>query len=153
MGAIEFRRTLVPRGPAAAVVLDEAQVAELGEGKKRFPVRATVERHTWRTVVTRMRGEYLLGLSRAIRESAGVEIGQEVAVALALDTEPRVVEVPAALTAALETDTEARARFEQLAYTHKKEFARWIAEAKREETKQRRIGQALEMLREGRTRS
>ena len=42
MGAIRFSTTLQARGPAAAVVLDEAQVAAVGEGAKRFPVLATV---------------------------------------------------------------------------------------------------------------
>jgi uncharacterized protein YdeI (YjbR/CyaY-like superfamily) len=100
-----------------------------------------------------MHGESLVGLSRAIREAAGVEIGQEIAVTLALDTAPRVVEVPPLLASALNADAGAAARFEQLAYTHKKESARWIEEAKREETRQRRVAQALEMLHEGRTRS
>ena len=40
-----------------------------------------------------------------------------------------------------------------MAYTHRKEYARWIAEAKREETRDRRVAQALEMIRAGRTRS
>jgi hypothetical protein len=61
--------TLVPRGPAAAVVLDGEHVAAVGEGAKRFPVVATVNRYTWRTTVTRMRGEFLLGLNRAVRHA------------------------------------------------------------------------------------
>jgi Bacteriocin-protection, YdeI or OmpD-Associated/Domain of unknown function (DUF1905) len=153
MGSIAFTTTLVPHGPAAAVILDEAQVAAVGEGAKRFPVRATVNGHTWRTSVMRMGGEHLLGLNREVREAAGVEAGDAVEVALELDTAPREVEPPAILTEALAGDPEAQAAFERLAYTHRKEYARWIEEAKREETRQRRVAQALEMLREGRTRS
>jgi hypothetical protein len=48
MGAVSFTATLRKRGPAAAVVLGEEQVAEVGEGAKRFPVRATVAGHSWR---------------------------------------------------------------------------------------------------------
>jgi hypothetical protein len=55
--------------------LDEEQVAAIGEGTKRFPVTATINGYTWRTTVTRMRGEFLLGLNRAVRETAGVETG------------------------------------------------------------------------------
>jgi hypothetical protein len=153
MGALSFSATLAPRGPAAAVVLDDEQVAEVGEGAKRFPVVATVNGHTWRTTVTRMRGEYLLGLSRAVREGAGAEAGDTVAVELELDTAPREVEVPEALATALAGDDAARAAYEGMAYTHRKEYARWVEEAKREETRERRVAQALEMLREGRTRS
>jgi Bacteriocin-protection, YdeI or OmpD-Associated/Domain of unknown function (DUF1905) len=153
MGSIQLRTTLQPRGNASAVVLDDAAVATVGEGAKRFPVVATVNGHTWRTSVARMHGESLLGLSRAIREAASVEVGDEVDVTLELDRAPREVEMPPALTAALADDEQARAAFEALAFTHRKEFARWIEEAKREETRTRRIDKTLEMLREGRTRS
>jgi len=40
-----------------------------------------------------------------------------------------------------------------MAFTHRKEYACWVAEAKREETRQRRVEQALEMIRSGKTRS
>jgi hypothetical protein len=153
MGSVRFTATLVPRGPAAAVVLDSKQVAAVGEGAKRFPVVATVNGYTWRTTITRMRGEFLLGLSRAVRQEAGVEAGDTVDVNVELDTAPREVEVPAALAKALSEDSEARATFDQLAYTHRKEYARWIDEAKRDETRQRRLAKALEMLRQGKTRS
>jgi uncharacterized protein YdeI (YjbR/CyaY-like superfamily) len=100
-----------------------------------------------------MRGEFLLGLSREVREAAGVEAGEEVEVSLARDTEERTVDVPPALAAALARDAAAEAAFDALAYTHRKEFARWVAEAKKEDTRERRVAQALKMLHEGRTRS
>jgi hypothetical protein len=153
VGSLRFTATLVPRGSAAAIVLDEQQVATVGEGAKRFPVAATVNGHTWRTSVVRMGGEYLLGLNREVRRAAGAEAGDTVDVVLELDTAPREVDVPEALATALDGDPEARAAYERLAYTHRKEYAQWIAEAKREETRQRRVAQALEMLRAGRTRS
>jgi uncharacterized protein YdeI (YjbR/CyaY-like superfamily) len=135
------------------MVLDDAQVAAVGEGAKRFPVVATVNGYTWQTTVTRMRGEFLVGLNREVREAAGVEAGDRVAAAVELDNAPREVEVPDVLAAALAGDATARAAFEGLAYTHRKEYARWVSEAKREETRLRRVDQALEMLRAGKTRS
>ena len=153
MGALRLTTTLVSRGPAAAIVLDDEHVAVVGEGAKRFPVVATVNGYTWRTSVARMGGEFLLGLNRAVREEAGVEAGDTVDVELELDTAPREVEVPQALADALAADREAREAFDRLAYTHRKEYARWIDEAKRDETRRRRITQALEMLRQGKTRS
>jgi len=153
MGSVRLTAMLVPRGPAAAVVLDGEDVAAVGEGAKRFPVVATVNGHTWCTTVTRMRGEFLLGLNRAVRQEAGVEAGDTVEVKLELDTAPREAEVPEALANALAEDSEARAAFDRLAYTRRKEYARWINEAKRDETRQRRVAQALEMLRQGKART
>ena len=153
MGAIHFKTQLQPRGPAAAVILDDAQVAAVGEGAKRFPVVATVNGYTWRTSVMRMGGEFLLGLNKEVRQGAGAEAGDEVDVTVELDAAPREVEVPDALAAALATDPEAKASFDRMAFTHRKEYARWIADAKQEQTRQRRVAQALEMIRAGKTRS
>jgi hypothetical protein len=150
---MRFKTQLQPRGPAAAVVLDDEQVAVIGEGAKRFPVVATVNGYQWRTSVARMGGEFLVGLSKEVRHGAGVEAGPEVEVTLELDVAPREVEVPEALAAALATDPEAAVAFDQMAYTHRKEYARWVVEAKKEETRQRRVVQALEMIRTGKTRS
>lgn len=153
MGALAFTTTLQKRGPAAAVVLDDDQVATVGEGAKRFPVLATVNGYTWRTSVARMGGEFLVGLNREVRQAAAAEAGDTVQVRLELDTAPREVEVPEALASALAADADALAAFDRLAYTHRKEFARWVAEAKREETRGRRVDETIRMLREGRTRS
>ena len=131
MGEVRLSATLVPRGLAAAVVLDDQQVAEVGEGAKRFPVVATVNDHTWRTTITRMRGEFLLGLSRAVRQEAGDTV--DVKLAHEAERLERIV----------------RAGFDRLSYTHRKEYARWIAEAKRDETRERRLAEALETLRHG----
>jgi hypothetical protein len=153
MGELTLTTTLQPRGPAAAVVLTDDQVAEVGEGKKAFPVQATINGYTWAGRVSRMGGEFLLGLNREVRTGARVEAGDEVTVTIALDEAPREVELPAALVQALASDATAKAEFDALAFTHRKEFARWIAEAKKDETRERRVAQALQMLREGRTRS
>jgi hypothetical protein len=151
MGSLTFTATLQARGPAAAVVLDEAQVAAVGDGAKRFPVVATVNGYTWRTTVMRMGGEFLLGLNREVRTGAGAEAGDEVSVELAFDTAPREVSVPPALAAALDADPAARTVYDGLAFTHRKEYARWIEEAKREETRERRVAKALDMLKAGKT--
>ena len=153
MGEISLTGELVARGPAAAFILDDEQVAVVGEGAKRFPVVATVNGYTWRTSVARMGGEFMVGLNKEVRTGAGVQAGDSVSVELKLDTAPRTVEVPPALAEALNADPEAKTTFEGLAFTHRKEFARWIEEAKREETRARRVTQALDMIRTGRTRS
>ena len=147
MGSLSTKATLVPRGQAAAVVLTEEQVATVGEGAKRFPVVATVNGYTWRTSVVRMGGEFMLGLNREVRDGAGVASGDEVDVELELDTKPREVELPPALAAALAADGEALLAFQKLSYTHRKEYARWVADAKRAETRERRVAKTLDRLR------
>lgn len=146
---LSFTTTLQPRGPAAAVVLEDDQVAALGQGAKRFPVKATVNGYTWRGNVARMGGEFLVGLSKAVRTAAGVQAGDQVQVELELDTQERTVDLPDQLSAALAADAEAKAGFDGLSYTHRKEYARWIAESKKPQTRDRRLAQALEQLREG----
>ncbi len=153
MGVIRFRARLQQRGPAAAVVLDDAEVAVVGEGAKRFPVVAAVNGFTWRTSVTRMGGEFVLGLNREVREGAHVAAGEDVDVTLELDVAPRVIEIPEALARALAAAPEVAAAFDAMAFTHRKEYARWIAEAKQEQTRDRRVQQALDMIRAGKTRS
>jgi hypothetical protein len=153
MGELTFTARLEPRGPAAAVVLTDEQVETIGEGPKRFPVAATINGYTWRGSVARMGGESLPGMSRANRVSAGVHPGDEVTVTIALDRAPREVEVPPALASALDADPAVRAAFDALAYTHRKEFVRWVADAKQDATRERRVAQAVTMIRDGRTRS
>jgi len=135
------------------VVLDDAQVEAVGEGAKRFPVAATINGYTWGTTVVRMRGEYMLGLSKEVRAGAGVDADDKVQVQLELDRSERTVDIPPELAEALARDADASAAYERLAYTHRKEFANWVREAKREETRERRVARTLEMLRAGQTRS
>ena len=97
-----------------------------------------------------MRGENLLGLNREVRTAAGVEAGDSVEVLIELDTEPREVELPQALAAALADDPVAKQAYDAMSFSHRKEYARWIEEAKRDETREKRVAQALERLREGR---
>jgi Bacteriocin-protection, YdeI or OmpD-Associated/Domain of unknown function (DUF1905) len=152
MGSLEITAELQGRGPGAAFVLSEEQVEAVGEGAKRFPAATTINGHRLRTTVVTMRGEFLFGLSKDARAQASVEIGDTVTFTLELDEAPREVEMPASLAAALDAEPEAKRIFEGLAFTHRKAYARWISEAKREETRERRAAQAVEMIRAGRTR-
>ena len=147
MGSVRFSTTLKERGPAAAVVLDDEQVQRIGEGAKRFPVAATINGYTWRTTVARMHGEFLVGLSKQVRAGACAEAGDTVDVAIELDTAPREVEVPEALASALAAEPAARAAFDALSYSHRKEYARAVADAKKPETRDRRVAETLEKLR------
>jgi bifunctional DNA-binding transcriptional regulator/antitoxin component of YhaV-PrlF toxin-antitoxin module len=117
-------------------------------GKARAPVRGTVNGTDYRTTVAVYGGVPLIGFRRELRERAGIEIGDEVEVTVELDEEPRTVELPPALATALDGDKRARAVFDGLSYTHRREYAEWIDEAKRDETRERRLAQTLEKLRE-----
>lgn len=83
-GTLLLHATLEPRGPAGAIVLTDEQVAAFGAGKA-FAVRVTANNATVAARVARMGGENLLGFSKKLRADLGVEIGDVVDVAIALD--------------------------------------------------------------------
>ena len=137
---------LTGRGPAAAILLTDEQVASFGAGKA-FPVAVTIGGRTARLRLARMGGENMIGLSKAARADLGVESDQEVDAVIRLDTAERVVEVPPALAAALDADPAVRAAFDALSPSARKEHARAVAEAKQEATRERRIAKIVESLR------
>jgi len=144
--------TLEPRGPAGAFLLSDDQVTAVGGGRKAFPVQVSVNGVTLPLRLARMGGENMIGLARAARERAGVSIGAAYEVRIAADEGERTVEVPADLAAALAADAQAAAAFEAMAYSHRKEFVRWIDEAKRDATRAQRVAKTVEMLRTGQRR-
>lgn len=123
-------------------------VEALGSGKKPA-VRVTINGYTYRSTVAVYGGEFLLPVSAEVRERAGVAAGDGIEVAVELDTEPRVVEVPDDLAAALAADAEASRFFEGLSYSNKRRIVLSIEDAKTAETRQRRIAKTVENLRQG----
>jgi hypothetical protein len=119
-------------------------------GKARAPVRGTINGHPFRSTVAVYGGRYYLPVKRVLREAAGVAAGDTVVVELEPDDQPRTVDPPADLAAALAADPEAKAAFDGLSFTHQREYAEWVAAAKRAGTRGRRVEQALQMLRDGR---
>jgi hypothetical protein len=120
-------------------------------GTRRPAVRGAINGVPFRSTIAPYGRRFYLPVNRKLRDRAGVAAGDMVAVELERDDAPREVEVPAELKAALGEDGRARARFEALSYTHRKEYATWVAEATREETRLRRAARAVAMLREGRS--
>lgn len=147
---VQFRTTIELGGKTATgfAVPDEV-VAALGAGK-RPAVRVTIGRHTYRTTVASMGGRFLVPLSAENRVAAGVAAGDEVDVHIEGDTGTRDVAVPTDLADALAGDPPARGFFETLAYSHRKEWVRWIEDAKKPETRTSRLTATLEALRTGR---
>ena len=146
MGELHLHTTLEGRGPAAAILLTDEQVAELGAGKA-FPVVVDFGDRRIRLRLARMGGENMIGFSKASRAEAQVAIGQEIDVTIRVDTEERVVEIPPALAEALDADPAVRAAFENLPPSKRKEMARQIADAKQDETRARRLAKVLDALR------
>lgn len=115
-------------------------------GAKRVPVKVSVNGAEYRSTIFRMGGRYMMAVPRAFREAAGVKAGETITVAIERDTEPRVVEPTQDLAEALSENPEANASWDKLSYTHKKEFVAVIEDAKREETRVRRVQKTIEEL-------
>jgi len=91
----------------------------------------------------------MMAVNETMRKGAKVAAGDEVDVVMERDTGERTVEAPAELKRELAKNKKAQARWETLAFTHKKEMARSIIEAKQEETKKRRLAKVMEVLKSG----
>lgn len=146
MSELRLHTVLVGRGPGAAILLSDEQVASLGAGKS-FPVVVTTGGRTARLRLARMGGENMIGFSKAIRADLDLEIDQEVDVVIRVDSAERTVDVPEQLAAALDSDPALRAAFDALSYTARKEHARTVADAKQDATRQRRITKIVDALR------
>ena len=147
MSSLTLTTPLAPFGPAAAIVLTDEQVAALGASVKNPPVTVTIGGRTARLRVARMDNQNVIGFSKAVRADLGVEIGEVVEAAIALDDAERTVDVPAMLADAL-AGAGLRAVFDGMPYSRRKELARAVSEAKREETRERRVAAALDEVRE-----
>lgn len=114
-------------------------------GAKRVPVKAWINGAEYRGSVFRMGGKYMMAVPKVFRDAAGIKAGEKITVTIEMDTAKRTVEVPQDLADALEkaglTET-----FSKMSYTHQKEYARSIEEAKKPETRARRIEKAIELL-------
>lgn len=120
-------------------------------GKKRVRVKATVAGFPYRGLLTRMGSEdHILIVLKEIREKAGVTFGDEIEITVEEDSEPRVVVIPEDVQEALSKHPQAGEFFNQLAYSHRKEYMFWVESAKRAETRQKRITNMIELLKEGR---
>ncbi|MDQ1723579.1 MAG: hypothetical protein QOG52_607 [Frankiaceae bacterium] len=118
-------------------------------GEARPLVVATVNGHDVRTRLASYGGKTYLGLVKPLREAAGIDAGDLLDIALTRDESPREVVVPEELQAALDGAPDAAAVYEGLSFTHRKEYAVWVASATQESTRERRAAKAVEMLRAG----
>ena len=126
-----FDSTIDAPQPGGSAVLVPDEVVEALGGGVRARVRGTLNGVEFRSNLMRYGGVVWLGVHKATMGAAGVSNGDPVTVEFELDDAPRVVDVPSALQAALDADPDAKAKFDALAFTHRREFAQWVAEAKK----------------------
>jgi Bacteriocin-protection, YdeI or OmpD-Associated/Domain of unknown function (DUF1905) len=118
-------------------------------GRARPPVKVTIRGHTWRTTPGVYGGVGFIVVNREVKAATGVDAPERVRVVVALDTDPRTVRVPADLRAALGADESAKKAFAKLSFSHRRDYVEWVEEAKKPETRARRIVATVERVREG----
>ena len=148
MVTFQGKLTPTPRGGGGCLVPVPRDVAAK-LGLKGMPkINAVIAGQTYRGSLMPMGdGTYCLGVLKSIQEAAGVGFGDSVSVSIEIDSAPRVIDPPADLARAIAGDKGMAASWDTLSYTSKKEMARSLEEAKKPETRERRLAAALEKLR------
>jgi hypothetical protein len=147
---VTFRGKLTPtpRGGGGTLVPVPPEVATRLKLRGMPKIQAVIAGRPYRGSLMPMGdGTYCLGVLKSIQEAVGVGPGDTITIELQLDTGPRTVVMPTELASALVHDRRATSAWEALSYTNKKEMARSIEEAKKPETRARRVAQAVDRLR------
>jgi hypothetical protein len=116
-------------------------------GKGKVPVKVTINGYTWRSTVGNRGGIQYIVVNAGARRSAGVRAGDVVTIVIEPDTEKREIEIPLQLRKAL--GAKLTQKLDGLSFTHKKEFIGWYSEAKKDETRGRRVQKMKQMLATG----
>ncbi len=114
-------------------------------GAKRVPVRVSINGAEYRSTIMKMSGKYMMAIPKFFREAANISAGERISVTMEKDTEKRTVEVPQDLADALK-NAELTDVFAKMSFTHQKEYVKAVEDAKREETRVRRIEKTIKML-------
>jgi hypothetical protein len=114
-------------------------------GAKRVPVKVQIHGAEHKSTIIRMSGRYMVGVPKVFREAANVKAGETITVTLVKDSEKRTIEVPQDLAEAM-SKADLTDVFAKMSYTHQKEYVNAVNEAKREETRIRRIEKTIEQL-------
>jgi hypothetical protein len=141
-----FEAVIQDAGGGGAYVGIPADVLTALGGGARIPVQATFDGVPYRGSIVSMGGCQALGVLKGIRTTLSKSPGDTVTVTVARDTAERTVDVPDDLAAAL-AEAGLRETFDRLSYSHRREHVNAVLDAKKPETRVRRIAKALEMLR------
>lgn len=143
----KFKARIEPVKGGGHYVLVPDDVAEKAKLAYRARVRGTIDGVAYRSSLMKYSGRFHMGVHKATLAKAGVKAGDTVAIAIELDDEPLPGDtLPAELVAAFRKDARARAAWEKLAPSHRREHVRAIDEAKKPETRKTRIERTLKML-------
>lgn len=115
-------------------------------GGKRVPVKVSINGADYRSTIFRMGGKYLLAIPKRFRKAANVSGGEMITVEIERDTEIRVIVPPQDLAEALAENKEAKEIWENLSYTFQREYVLAIEDAKRAETRERRVRKTIAEL-------
>lgn len=144
---VRFTTELREAGRGGAYIEFPFDVEELFGTKARIPVRLTFGGAPYRGSLVQYAGTCMVGIPKAVRERAGVSLGQTVEIVIEVDDEERAVELPPELAEALARDEVAAAGWNRFSFTHKREYAQAILDAKRPETRAKRVAEAIEAAR------
>jgi hypothetical protein len=147
---MRFRTEILSNGKTAAGIEIPLEVLDALGASRKPAVKVSLNGYTYRSTVATVNGAYMVGVSNDVRRAAGVAAGEVVDVDIELDTEPREVQVPPDLAAALDAEPDARRFFDALSYSNKRRIVMPVDDAKTPETRQRRIEKSVANLREGR---
>jgi hypothetical protein len=144
MASKTFKATIVRDGSMCYIPLtfDPEPVF----GKIRAPVTVTLNGYTYRSTIAAMGGPPCLPLRKSNHDAAKLEGIDRIDVRLDLDTEPRVVKPPADLVKALKAAS-VWDRWQKLSFSHQREHVEAVEDAKKPETRARRIERAVQMIR------
>lgn len=113
-------------------------------GSKRVKVKAKFDEVEYRGSIVKMGLPcYMIGITKAIRKEIGKEAGDSISVEIEKDEEERVVELPENFKLALDKNKAAKDFYESLSYSAKRKYVQWIAGAKKSETREKRISEAV----------
>jgi Domain of unknown function (DUF1905)/Bacteriocin-protection, YdeI or OmpD-Associated len=150
MARQRFEAKIVEARGGGAFVDLPFSVPEVFGTRGQLRVKGTIDGKPFKSSIAPMGGgKHLLGLHKATREAIGKSIGETVKVAIEPDTGERTVTAPDDFRKALAASKTAQERFDEFAYTHRKEYVQWVEEAKRPETRQRRIRDAVSRISKG----
>jgi Bacteriocin-protection, YdeI or OmpD-Associated/Domain of unknown function (DUF1905) len=147
-GKVTFTTTILQIGNNTGIEVPPDAVEKLASGK-RAPVKVTVNKFSYRSTLAVMGGKFLIPLSAERRTAAKIKGGEKHSITLEIDSEERVVEIPADFKKALTKDKKAASFFETLSFSSKSGYILPVTQAKTEETRQRRIDKAIENLKAG----
>ncbi|WP_234109552.1 YdeI/OmpD-associated family protein [Chryseobacterium sp. R2A-55] len=132
----------------AAFVEFPFSVQELFGKKGQVRIQAIFDgKVEYRGSLTKMNSDcHILGLTQEIRKKLGKSFGDTVSVKLCEDKEERIVEIPEDVKIIFNENLKAKELFDAMSYTHRKEYIRWIVEAKKPETRENRKVKMIEMI-------